>query len=388
MIYIGIDIAKSKHYASAISSDGVVLVEPFAFYNSRKGFDFLLDNLNKLDFSDCLFGLEATGHYGDALVNFLFNKGFKIGIINPIQTNGLRTSNIRKTKTDSVDTILIAQALQMRYYTPFSAKDLSIIKIRTLSRLRSNLVKSRTKFKIQLVGCMDQLFPEYASLFYKGNIHIKSSYALLHKCSEPSKIAKMRTSTLAILLHKASKGHFSNEKALSIKTAAADSIGITNPALATQVTLSVDQIRLLDNQIETIEQELEALVNSTKSPIISIPGIAYVISSAIIGEIGDINKFSHPCKLLAYAGLDPTVKQSGNFNATNTQISKRGSSHLRYAIMKAASLIIYNNETFSNYYIMKRNQGKSHNNAVGHVAHKLTRVIYKLLKDNETFNLD
>lgn len=126
-------------------------------------------------------------------------------------------------------------------------------------------------------------------------------------------------------------------------------------------------------------------MDEINSPILSIPGISYTLGSIIISEIGNIEKFSSPCKLLAFAGLDPCVKQSGNFNATNIKMSKRGSKLLRYAIIKAASIIIWNSETFNRYYIKKVSQGKSHNNAVCHVSHKLVRIVFYILKKNINF---
>ena len=97
MIYIGIDIAKLSHFASAVNSDGEVLVKPFKFSNDKQGFEFFINTFKHFDLSECLVGLESTGIYGDNLTSFLFNKGFKIGRINPIQTDSLRTSNIRKS---------------------------------------------------------------------------------------------------------------------------------------------------------------------------------------------------------------------------------------------------------------------------------------------------
>ena len=128
-------------------------------------------------------------------------------------------------------------------------------------------------------------------------------------------------------------------------------------------------------------------MDNLNSPIITIPGISYNLGSIIISEIGDISRFSNPTKLLAYAGLDPSVRQSGNFNAKTTRISKRGSKHLRYAIHRAAFLIVYNDKLFYEYYTTKRSKGKSHNNALGHVSHKLVRVIFKILTENIPFNL-
>lgn len=129
------------------------------------------------------------------------------------------------------------------------------------------------------------------------------------------------------------------------------------------------------------------LMELLNSPILTIPGIGYTLGSMIISEIGDIKRFSNPSKLLAFAGLDPVVKQSGNFQADSMKISKRGSTYLRYEIYRVAFIIIYNNETFHNYYISKRTQGKNHNVALGHVCNKLVRVIFKVLTDNVPFNL-
>jgi len=106
MIFIGIDIAKNSHFASAVNSDNEVIVKPFKFTNDDKGFNLFINTFKDFDLSNCLVGLESTGIYGDNLTTFLFSKGFKIGRINPIQTDSLRSSNIRKTKNDKIDTFL------------------------------------------------------------------------------------------------------------------------------------------------------------------------------------------------------------------------------------------------------------------------------------------
>ena len=128
-------------------------------------------------------------------------------------------------------------------------------------------------------------------------------------------------------------------------------------------------------------------MDNLNTKLLTIPGISYTLGAMILSEIGDISRFSNPKKLLAYAGLDPSVKQSGNFNASNTRISKRGSKHLRYAIQQAASIIIFNNDTFYNYYSTKRAEGKAYRNAIGHVSNKLVRVIFKILTENIPFNI-
>ena len=116
--------------------------------------------------------------------------------------------------------------------------------------------------------------------------------------------------------------------------------------------------------------------------------MSYNQAAVIICCVSDINRFKHSCQLLAYAGLDPSVIQFGNFQARSTKMSKRGSGMLRYSLVYSAHNVVRNNKTFNNYYELKRSQEKSHYCALGHVAHKLIRIIFKRLKDNVAFELD
>ncbi len=117
----------------------------------------------------------------------------------------------------------------------------------------------------------------------------------------------------------------------------------------------------------------------------TVPGIGAIDAAMILGEIGNIDRFDKPCKLLAYAGLDPTVNQSGKFKARSTKMSKRGSKTLRFALINAAWQLTLNDSVFFDYYSLKRSQGLDHYGALGHVAHKLVRVIFKLLNSNTPF---
>jgi transposase len=247
-------------------------------------------------------------------------------------------------------------------------------------------MESQTKLKIQLVGCLDLVFPELNN-FFKNNLHLKVCYALLSKYSSPTEISKASISSLTNLLTKNSRGRYSEEKSYELKALAKESIGVNNPAIATQIKHIITQLNLLKTQIESIDNDIKQLMNKLESPILTIPGIGYTLGAIIISEIGDISRFSNPSKLLAFAGLDPSIKQSGNFSANNSRISKRGSKYLRYAIYRAAFTIVWNNEQFYTYYTAKRAEGKSHKNALGHVSGKLVKVIYKVLSDNVPFNL-
>ena len=115
MIYVGIDIAKLNHFAAAISSEGGILIEPFKFSNDYDGFYLLLSKLAPLDQDSIIIGLESTAHYGDNLVRFLISKDFKVCVLNPLSTSAMRKNNVRKTKTDKVDTFVIAKTLMLHF---------------------------------------------------------------------------------------------------------------------------------------------------------------------------------------------------------------------------------------------------------------------------------
>ena len=388
MIYVGIDIAKHNHFASALSSDGEVLIEPFEFYNDGDGFNMLISALDSLESDNIIIGLESTAHYGDNLVRFLVASDYKVCVLNPIKTSTMRKNNIRKTKTDKVDTFIIAKTLMMQQSLRFvTLEDVDVMDLKELGRFRMRAIKQRTRLKIQLTSYMDKTFPELEK-FFKSGLHQKSVYALLKEAPTPEAIASMHMTHLANLLKVNSHGHFGKDQARELRVLAKRSVGQSDGALSLRITQAIEQIELLDKQLDRIETDMTDIVKCMFSLIMTIPGIGYVNGGMILGEIGNIHRFSNPQKLLAYAGLDPTVYQSGNFTAKRTRMSKRGSKALRYALINAAHNVVKNNATFKAYYDAKRAEGKSHYNALGHCAGKLVRVIWKILTDEVEFNLD
>jgi len=386
MIYVGIDIAKLNHYACAISSDGEVLLEPFKFTNDNDGFYTLVSKLNQFDKDKVIIGLESTAHYGNNLLAFLVPKGYNMCLINPIETSTMRKNNIRKTKTDKVDTFIICKTLMMQPHRFITLYDIGLMQLKNLGRFRQKTVKQRTRLKIQLTSYVDQVFPEL-KYFFKSGIHQKGCYALLKEAPSPESIASMHLTHLTNILKCASHGHFKKETAVELRVLAQKSVGTSDKSLSIQITQSIEQIELLDRQLELIESEIEDIVKSLDSVIMTIPGLGYINGGMILGEIGDITRFSSPSKVLAFAGLDPSVYQSGNFEAKHTRMSKRGSRALRFALINAAHNVVKNNQTFKTYYDQKISEGRSHYNALGHSAGKLVRIIYKMLTDNVAFNL-
>lgn len=388
MIYLGIDIAKLNHFASALSSDGEILIEPFKFSNDSDGFYLLLSKIEPFDKSSLIIGLESTAHYGDNLVRYLVSQNYKVCVLNPIKTSAMRKNNIRKTKTDKVDTYIICKTLMMQNSLRFvSYYDLDLMDLKSLGRFRQKTIKQRSRLKIQLMSYVDKVFPEL-QYFFKSGLHQKSVYALLKEAPTPKAIASMHLTHLAHLLNITSHGHFDKETAQKLRILAQKSVGTSDSALSIQITHTITQIELLNNQLYEIETEMTEIMKYNDSVIMTIPGIGYINGGMILGEIGDIHRFSSSSKLLAYAGLDPSVYQSGNFQAKKTRMSKRGSRVLRYALVNAAHNVVKRNATFKEYYDSKMAEGRTHYNALGHCAGKLVRIIFKMLTDNVEFNLD
>ena len=387
MIYVGIDIAKNTHWASAMNSDGEILLEPFSFQNNNEGFQKFISKLSSFDKQKMLIGLESTAHYGENIISYLFNLDYKIGIINPIQTSNLRKSNIRKTKNDKVDTFIIIKSLTLNNYNLVTTRDINNIKLKGLSRSRHNLIVMRSRSKIQLASFIDQLFPEL-NKFFKGNLHLNVSYQLLKEYSSPKDISSLHLTKLSNILHDNSHGRYNKEDAIRLRELAKNSVGIDNPTLSLQIKQAILQIELYTEQIEEVEKLSKQILDEMKSKLLTIPGMSYNQATVIHGFIGDISRFNKSCQLLAYSGLDPSIYQSGNFEARSTRMSKRGNSLLRYNLVYAAHNLVLHNKPFKNYYDLKRSQGKTHYCALGHCAHKLVRIIFKILKSNVDFDLD
>lgn len=387
MFYIGVDIAKNNHEASIIDSNGKLVSESFSFSNSIRGLEKFQKFISSfsIDFNNCIIGMEATVHYWLSLYSFLIDLGFSCIVINPIQSDAFRKMYIRQTKNDSVDSFVIAQILRFGEFSVSHFSDEDTFALRNLSRFRFALVDEASDWKRKLVAILDQVFPEYSSLF--SNIYGVTSKELLSKYPLPEDMISIPADELAKMLSKCSKGRFGIDKAKEIQEKASNSFGVkfALKSFSFQIKQIIAQISFLEDQIFEIEDEIFSMINSLCPVITSITGIGDVLGAAIFSEIGDISRFERANQLVAYAGLDVAVKQSGNFNATDTKISKRGSPYLRRAIWLAACVAAFKDPALSVYYQKLRQRGKAHGTAIGAVARKLTNIIFAVLRDNKAY---
>ena len=388
MYYIGIDIAKNKHEVSIIDASGKLLSESISFSNTIKGFEKLIKYLSSYNvYSDnCIVGMEATGHYWLSIYSYLVEYEFNTFVINPIQSEAFRKMYIRKTKTDSKDSFVIAQVMRFGEFSSSPLLDERMFELKNLTRYRFSLVDESSDWKRKLITLLDQVFPEYDKLF--SDIFGVTSKNLLSKYPLPEDILSISTETLAELLAKCSNGRFGFAKAEEIQNLALNTFGVkfAKRSFSFQIKQIINQISFLEEQLKFLEKEIKYLLNDINPIITTITGIGSVLGASIIAEIGDISRFEKASQLVAYAGLDVSVKQSGEFNAINsTKLSKRGSPYLRRAIWLASTVAAFKDPALSVYYTNLRNRGKAHGTAMGAVARKLTNIIFAVLRDNKPY---
>ena len=333
MYIVGIDIGKNHHEASIVSPEGKQIGPSLRFATTHKGADSLMSFIFKnIGNSPCVFDMEATGHYWYPIYSFLKAKGYTIYVINPIQSDSLRKMYIRQTKNDSIDSFLIAEVIR---------------------------------------------FGQFGT----------TSMGILEKYLTPENIENAPIDELFEIIKDKSHNKLTMKKAFSIREAAADTFGIkiAQDAFSFQLKQLIDRMNFLDKQIEALDCQILEYYEKFDCYLHTIPGIGMIAAATILAEIGDINRFKSSSALVAFAGIDPTVRQSGEFSSTHNHMSKRGSPYLRHAIFLAATTCSFHNSPLNAYYKKKRDQGKHHLTATGAVARKLTTVIYAVLRDGKPY---
>lgn len=391
MFYIGIDVGKRHHEVGVIDEKGQSIGKTLRFENSKSGSEKLLEffNQHQLAPDNSVIGLEATGHYWLSIFSFVHKLGFKTTVFNPLQSDSLRNFYLRKTKNDVKDAYLIAQVIRIDSpdETPFIKEDL--LKLRHLERLRYSFVDQVSDIKRKVISLLDQVFPEYEQLF--SDTFSKSSTEVLMNYTLPEDLLEIDPQELANLLQEASNGRYGESRALKkadqLRESALNTFGITigTDVFKLQIQLLLEQIQLIEKHLKEIEKVMIEISNRQKHYLTTITGISDVTACVILGEIGSIDRFERPEQLVAYAGLDASVHQSGDFNSSNTRISKRGSPYLRRAIWQAAFVASNHDPALSLYYQKLRKRGKAHGTAIGAVARKLTHIIFAILRDNKPY---
>ena len=384
MYFIGIDISKYKHDCCIISAADQKVVSKVTIKNNKAGFDELLTIINSLSNpEDIRIGFESTAHYALNLELFLENSLLTFMEVNPVLISEYKKSKtLRRTKTDSVDCESIARWLMTVEYNPHSKGFYHAYSLKSLTRLRDKLIRQRSFYLVKITNVLDHTFPEFKPFFNERLS--KTALYLLENYGSAEKMARMNSASYE-KLRSLSRGKFSPQQFLRLKELAANTVGVNNSIFDVELNSLLSLYKSLVKEINTIEKEINKLIEEVHPHYMSVPGIGPLSAAVIYSEYGDISNFTNPGQMLAFAGIEPGINESGT-ESHGGKMVKRGSSQLRYTLINCCLPLIRFDMTFATYYAKKRGEGKPHRVAITHVAKKLIRVIYALERQDIDFN--
>ena len=384
MYFIGIDISKYKHDCCIISAADQKVVSKVTIKNNKAGFNELLTIIHYLaNPADIRIGFESTAHYALNLELFLENSLLTFMEVNPVLISEYKKSKtLRRTKTDSVDCESIARWLMTVEYKPHSKGFYHAYSLKSLTRLRDKLIRQRSFYLVKITNVLDHTFPEFKPFFNERLS--KTALYLLENYGSAEKMARMNSASYE-KLRSVSRGKFSPQQFLRLKELAVNTVGVNNSIFDVELNSLLSLYKSLVKEIDTIKKEINQLIEEVHPHYMSVPGIGPLSAAVIYSEYGDISNFTNPGQMLAFAGIEPGINESGT-ESHGGKMVKRGSSQLRYTLINCCLPLIRFDMTFATYYAKKRGEGKPHRVAITHVAKKLIRVIYALESQDIDFN--
>ncbi|MFC4803296.1 IS110 family transposase, partial [Neobacillus sp. GCM10023253] len=347
--------------------------------------------------------LESTGHYHTPVVQYFEERGYLLIIVNPLVSYRAKSSSLRKVKTDIIDARHLCELYYKEDLEPYKKRGIQILNLRNLTRQHQSMTGMYVQTKLQFQAVLDQVFPEYEDVF--GDLYSVVSLLTLMEFPTSKEVLEIEEDTLAKRINELCKSRSSKwartQAEKLIEAACRNPFKkVLYQSHVVSLKMHIEMLLEYQKHLSTIEAEIDALAKEMEEYKIiqSIPGIGRKIAATIISEIGEIERFPHPKKLVAFAGLDPSIFESGRFKGTVNRITKRGSSRLRHALYMAVQCairdcrkkkttpeFIASNRKMREFYDKKRDEGKPYKVAIIACANKLLHWIYALLKSNSTF---
>ena len=384
--FCGIDVHKAKHVACVIDRDGKFLIRSHSVHNNAVGFGQLLRRLGQVgNTQDVLVAMEATGHYWYSLHDFLQRHAYDVVVLNPIQTHAQARKGIRKTRTDKIDAHHIATLIKNGEHRPTHVPGEPAMTCRQLSRLWYSLVRQRSRIKQLIRSRLHPAWPEYETFF--ADPFCPSSRAVLKAAPTPQDLLALGPDQLTLLLRKTSRGKLGSARAERIRKVTETSVGMRRGLEGIRIGIrtllaELDAFRPVQ---QALREDIENHAAQLPPYVLTLPGADSVRAVSLFGETDPIEAFGRPGQLVAFAGLDPGVHQSGQGAATYRRISKRGSPFLRRTIWTMANLAVRTEGDLRTYYLRRRRDGLHYLSAVTATAIKLCRIAWRILTDRRDY---
>lgn len=406
LLSVGIDVGSDFSYMSIVIPSHQFLAKPFKIIHK---------NLSSLELAVSLIKkaeeeyphltsrilLESTGVYHYPLFCFFKKQGFRTDIVNPLITHSNQNFNIRKVHNDKLDSKKIALIGLNPYLKVSIIPNDFVLNLRNLTREYYRMIEARTNLINKLNNQLDQAFPQFLGLFTR--VTGVASLMILEDYTTPENILAEDKDILINKINKASRigiKKATEKYNLLIKSChAANIFGHFQESNIYLIKRFIRAIKFHNDEIENLLNEITEIIDNNDDMhfvkqcklVESFTGAGFMSSVALLCEIGDFSSFEKPKQLYAYFGLDPAVKQSGNFNATDVHISKRGSKLARRSIYTFTLRAISKkrngepvNPVIRDYYL-KKCESKSKMTAMGAVMHKVCNIVFAILRDEEPY---
>ncbi|WP_050613426.1 IS110 family RNA-guided transposase [Bacillus testis] len=403
---IGLDVAKGESQVQAFLEKKKPYKKSFKVAHTLDGLQELhafIKEVEERSGSQPPIVLESTGHYHLPVVQYFEKRGYLLIIVNPLISYKAKSSSLRKVKTDIIDAHHLCELYYKEDLEPYKKRGIQLLNLRNLTRQHENLTGMFVQAKLQFQSVLDQVFPEYVGVF--GELYSDVSLRTLSAFPTSKEVLAAGEETLTVKIHELCKSR--SQKWASNQANKLIQAANRNPFQQTLYHSHLISLEMLieilleyKKHLSKLEEEIDALAKNIEEYKIiqSIPGIGEKIAATIISEIGEIDRFNHSKKLVAFAGIDPSVFESGTFKGTKNRITKRGSSRLRHALFTAVRCairdarktrttkeLIPRNKRLREFYDKKRDEGKPYRVSIIACANKLLHWIYALLKTKTSF---
>ncbi|MBU4466749.1 IS110 family transposase [Patescibacteria group bacterium] len=388
VFYLGVDVGKYHHQATLIDNQKVMIGQSFRFENNLASFENLTQTIKKQLPSEAIVkvGMESTGHYYWQLKNYLLENGFNyLQVINPIETQELSKIRIRKVKNDRIDSLAIAQIISQKNIQSCQENP-ELNQLKNLTRFAEKLKSQKRFYQQELTVLLERICPEFFANF--SRISLPTPLAIIKGYF----LENMNSEQLIAKAIKTSRGRLKEDKAQKIIKDLNNSIDAyyRHENINLQLKMILSSMELIKDQIEEIKTQIEKTGKDFKEIeyLSSIKGVSNYLASVILSEIGDINRFERKEQLTAFAGLDASVKESGQYHRKQgNHISKRGSKYLRRQLYYVAKTAIMHDPELKKYYEKKKSEGKHYNVTIIAVARKILMRCYAVLKQKRLYEV-
>jgi len=395
MYYVGVDIAKDKHYICILDKSCELACKPFWIHSDILGLRELLKRLAllSLDMNDFIIGIESTGAFSENFYSFITDANYKVILLNSYQTAKYKDfSTLKKIKNDSIDAYVIAELLASGKYKASYISNEAYHNLKVLNRLRKSLDNKIKDIKREISTVVATVNPLIEKLF--PNIFTKTAIVIIKAYPSAKDISKATPEKLTKLFRNIKGNNFSDEKAKYLIELAKSSI-YTGRALESRALMIKSNIKILELYIQEkdeVEKEIQTLIDNQLDDdstnidnVKSIPGVSDKTVSAILGECGDLRRFESAKAFIGFLGLYPTLYQSGKSISTGS-LAKRGIPIAKHALYMAAVSSVRHNTELNKLFKDKVSSGKSKKEALIIIAKKLATIIYSLFKYNQEYN--